>query len=153
MRDKAWIGIDPGKTGSAALITRQSQFVSDWPGDPGAAADILRQWSLEHEIELVALERVHSMPRQGIKSTFSFGQNFGQWQGVIAALCFPCLEPRPSEWQKGLVRPSDGPNPKARSLNVARRLFPDVSFSRKKDHNKADALLLAWWAKTRACIR
>jgi crossover junction endodeoxyribonuclease RuvC len=55
--------------------------------------------------------------------------------------------PKPREWQKGLVRPSDGKDPKERSLTVARRLFPDAELSRKKDHNRADALLLAWWAR------
>jgi crossover junction endodeoxyribonuclease RuvC len=89
------------------------------------------------------------MPKQGVTSTFKFGANFGTWQGIIAVLGLPCLMPRPAEWQKGLVRKSDGKDPKARSLAVARRLFPDAELSKKKDHGRADALLLAWWAKQR----
>lgn len=147
MKERAWVGIDPGKEGAAALIYRDGQVVSDWPGCPSEAAELLLSWRTEFNVELAALENVHSMPGQGVKSMFSFGQNFGQWQGILAALSVPCLQPNPRDWQKGLVNNSDGPDAKARSLAVARRLFPDVDLSRKKDHGKADALLLAWWAR------
>jgi len=147
MKQKAWIGIDPGINGAAALIHEYGEEVFDWPGDPGLAADKIEQWLLEYNIRLAALENVHAMPKQGVSSTFKFGQNLGQWQGILATLDIPYLMPGPREWQKGLVKPSDGKNPKARSLTVARRLFPDVELPRVADHNKADALLLAWWAK------
>lgn len=147
MKQRAWIGIDPGKSGAIALIHRDGQIAEDWPGDAAGAAEMLLTWRLEFSIELVALERVHAMPGQGVKSMFSFGQNLGQWQGILAALQIPYVMPRPQEWQRGLVNPSDGPDAKARSLAVARRLFPDADLSRKKDHGRADALLLAWWAR------
>ena len=150
MKPKAWIGIDPGKTGAAALIFEDGQIVEDWPGCPRVAADLLTSWRLDFRIELGALECVHSMPGQGVKSMFTFGQNFGQWQGILAALSIPHLQPTPQDWQKGLVKASDGADTKARSLTVARRIFPDVDLSRKKDHGKADALLLAWWARRQA---
>jgi crossover junction endodeoxyribonuclease RuvC len=145
----AWIGVDPGKTGAVALIHEDGELVADWPGSPAGAADILTAWRLEYRVELVALELVHSMPKQGVKSTFTFGQNFGQWEGILAALRLPHVLTRPQEWQRGLVRLSDGPDTKARSLAAARRLFPDAELSRKRDHGRADALLLAWWARGR----
>lgn len=148
MKERAWIGIDPGKSGAIALIHRDGELVLDWPGDPASAADVLTTWRMEYRIELAALERVHAMPGQGVKSMFTFGQNFGQWEGILAALGIPHLQPGPQEWQKGLVKASDGQDTKARALTVARRLFPDVDLSRKKDHGKADALLLAWWARS-----
>jgi crossover junction endodeoxyribonuclease RuvC len=147
MKERAWIGIDPGRTGAAALIHQDGCIVADWPGCPAGAADLLTAWRFEYEIDLVALERVHAMPKQGVASTFTFGQNFGQWEGIIAALSLPCLQPTPQDWQKGLIRKSDGADAKARALSVARRLFPDADLSRKKDHGRADALLLAWWAR------
>lgn len=147
MKERAWIGIDPGQSGAAAVIYRDGQIVEDWPGDAAGAAELLLTWRTEFNIVLAALESVHAMPGQGVKSMFSFGQNFGQWQGVMAALTLPYLQPVPQEWQKGLVTKSDGADPKARSLAVARRLFPDVDLSWKKDHGRADALLLAWWAR------
>jgi crossover junction endodeoxyribonuclease RuvC len=149
MKSRAWIGIDPGKSGAVALIQQDGEIVADWPGDAAGAADLLTTWRLEFQIVLVALERVHAMPGQGVKSMFTFGQNFGQWEGILAALSLPHLQPSPQDWQRGLVKASDGPDSKARALTVARRLFPDVDLSRKKDHGRADALLLAWWARAR----
>jgi crossover junction endodeoxyribonuclease RuvC len=147
-KPKAYIGIDPGQSGAVALLPDDElPQVEDWPGDPSSAAEVLKDWSMEYQVQLVALESVHAMPKQGVTSTFKFGANFGTWQGIIAVLGLPCLMPRPTEWQKGLVRKSDGKDPKARSLAVARRLFPDAELSKKKDHGRADALLLAWWAK------
>jgi crossover junction endodeoxyribonuclease RuvC len=147
---KSYIGIDPGQSGAIALLPDDDlPQVEDWPGDPSSAAEVLKDWSMDNEIQLVALEAVSAMPKQGVASTFKFGALFGTWQGIIAALGLPCLMPRPTEWQKGLVRKSDGPDPKTRSLAVARRLFPDAELSRKKDHGRADALLIAWWAKQR----
>lgn len=148
MRPKAWIGIDPGKSGAAALIFEDGEIVADWPGDATGAADLLTSWRLEFQVVLVALERVHAMPGQGVKSMFTFGQNFGQWEGILAALSLPCLQPTPQEWQKGLVKASDGADTKTRALTVARRLFPDADLNLKKHHGRADALLLAWWAKS-----
>ncbi len=80
--------------------------------------------SLEYEIKVMALEKVYSMPKQGVKGVFSFGMNFGVWQGILAALGTPYFLPGPRDWQKGLIPASDGPDPKARivlkySLNRA----------------------------------
>jgi crossover junction endodeoxyribonuclease RuvC len=147
MKPCAWIGIDPGKNGAIALVHRDGQLVEDWPGDAAGAAELLLEWRTEFNIELAALESVHAMPGQGVKSMFTFGQNLGQWQGVLSALFVPYVMTRPQEWQKGLVTTSDGADTKARAITVARRLFPDVELSRKKDHGRADALLLAWWAR------
>lgn len=148
MKTKAWIGIDPGQSGAAALMPADGlPQVQDWPGNSVAAAEVLKDWALEHNIALVALEAVSAMPKQGVSSTFRFGLNTGIWEGIIVALGLPLFKPRPIEWQKGLIKPSDGKDPKSRSLAVARRLFPDVELSRKKDHGRSDALLLAFWAK------
>ncbi len=145
---KAYVGIDSGKSGAIALISSEGEvMVMDYPGDVTLAADLLRGWKIEHDIRLVALEAVHSLPKQGVKSTFSLGRNFGAWEGILAAFGIPHVLVSPREWQKGMVKPSDGPDSKTRSLAVARRLFPDVDLGHKKDHGKADALLLAHWAR------
>jgi crossover junction endodeoxyribonuclease RuvC len=147
MKPTAYLGIDPGQSGAIALLSEEQVLVEDWPGDPNAAADAVRKLILGHNFKLAALERVNAMPKQGVSSTFKLGQNVGAWQGILAALGLPYLMPTPREWQKGLVKQSDGPDTKARSLAVARRLFPDAELSRKSDHGRADALLLAWFAK------
>jgi len=146
---KAWLGIDPGKRGALALITSDMATAVAYPGDVSQAADILREWNVVYRIELAALERVHSMPGQGVRSMFTFGENFGAWQGILAAMEIPHTLITPQQWQRGLVLPSDGSSPKERALTVARRLFPAVDLHRKSDNGKADALLLATWARRR----
>lgn len=147
---QAWLGVDPGKSGAAALLFKGGYRVRDWPGDVCLAAQIIKDWRKEFKIVLAGLESVHAMPGQGVTSTFNFGCNLGQWMGVLATLSVPYLMPRSREWKRGLVKKSDGHDPKAASLVVARRLFPEAELSRKKDHGRAEALLLAWWAKGRA---
>ena len=148
---RTYIGIDPGQVGAAALIGADGlALVEPWLGDVVAAAGLLRGWTARYRIELAALERVASRPGQGVASTFTFGANFGAWQGCLAALGIPSLLPTPAQWQRGLVLPSDGPDPKARSLAVARRLYPTIDLHRKGDHGKADALLLAHYARHQA---
>lgn len=148
MKDKAFIGVDPGKTGAAAIITSEgNQEVFDYPGDPSGIVERFREWTLTYEIIMAALEKVGARPGQGVVSMFTFGRNLGAWEGIITAFSIPFMMPTPRQWQTGIIDPKAGTDPKTRSLNTARRLFPNAELSRKKDHGRADALLLAWWAK------
>jgi len=146
---KAWVGIDPGVTGAIALITEQMVcFVKDFE-DANITAEWFEFFKSLTDIQWVAIERVHAMPKQGVSSTFKFGTNFGIHLGIVASFKLPLLLPRPAEWKKGLVRKTDGKDIKERSLNVARRMFPQMNefFTRVKDHNRAEALLIAYYAK------
>jgi hypothetical protein len=145
-KNKAFLGIDPGKTGAAAIIHAEGHDLTDWT-DVSTAAEKLTEWKFQYSIEAAALERVGAMPKQGVTSTFNFGVNFGSWQGLLSALGISYFMPRPQEWKKGLIHKGDGQDPKAASLAVARRLFPTADLGRKKDHGRAEALLLALWVK------
>ena len=148
MKTKAFIGIDPGKTGAAALITEDGTHeILDYPGDPSLIVEKIREWIVNHEIIMAALEKVSARPGQGVVSMFTFGRNLGAWEGIISAFGIPFMMPAPRQWQTGLIDPKAGTDSKTRSLNTARRLFPDASLTRKKDHGRSDALLLAFWAK------
>jgi crossover junction endodeoxyribonuclease RuvC len=114
---------------------------------PTLAAGQLRSWAIAHEITRAAVEAASSYAEQGVRSAFTFGRSFREWLGILAALGIPHVLVTPQQWQHGLVRPPDGADQKSRSLTVARRLFPDIDLSRKKDHHRSDALLLAYWAK------
>lgn len=149
---KSYLGIDPGKTGAAALIHDDGELILDWPGDVALVADHVRQWKFEFNIQLAALEKVTARPGQGVVSMFSFGQNLGSWQGILSALSIAYLMPTPQAWQKGLVDRKSGDDPKSCSLATARRLFPDAELHLKKHHGRADALLLAWWAKSQGGV-
>jgi hypothetical protein len=146
-RGAAYLGVDPGKTGAIALLTGDDYQVEDYPGDPAQVVDLLRSWMLRYEIRLAALEKVGARPGQGVVSMFTFGQNLGAYQGILAALGIPYTMPTPQQWQRNLVDQKAGPDSKTRSLVTARRLFPNADLSRKKDHGRADALLLAFWSK------
>ncbi len=146
-RPVAFLGIDPGATGCAALIHDGGHDLFDWPGDPALVVPRLADWLARFEIKLAAFEKVHAMPGQGVVSMFTFGQNVGAWHGILAAMAIPFITPRPQEWQKGIVDRKAGKDTKAAALATARRLFPDADLGRKKDHGRADALLLAWWAR------
>ncbi len=146
-RPVAFIGIDPGVTGCAALIHDHGHDLFDWPGDPALVVPRLVDWLARFDVRLAALEKVGAMPGQGVVSMFTFGQNVGTWHGILAALGIPYVCPRPQEWQRWLVDRKAGKDTKAASLVTARRLFPDADLGRKKDHGRADALLLAWWAR------
>lgn len=91
--------------------------------------------------DVAYVEAVHSMPRQGIASTFSFGVSYGVLRGVLAATGIPWTLVTPQEWGR-LVRLPKGPDA-ARQRVV--QLYPQHSalFARARDHDRADALLLA----------
>jgi crossover junction endodeoxyribonuclease RuvC len=105
----------------------------------------------------VFIEKVHAMPafgkdkngndkRQGITSMFRFGEGFGLWIGIIAALGLPCTQVAPQTWKKALMA---GMPDKDASRQRAQELYPQCvkDLSRKKDHNRAEALLLAHYGK------
>lgn len=152
------IGCDPGQTGCLALLAdgEPAGFI-DMPTMPrkaggfevnGAslAAQIrgaLMQHSGAHIMAVV--ERVGSMPGQGLASTFRFGQSDGILRGVLSALGIGYITVAPVRWKnhyglKGQEKDA------ARSLAIRR--FPSVAdqLTRKKDCGRADALLLALWA-------
>jgi crossover junction endodeoxyribonuclease RuvC len=88
------------------------------------------------------MEQVHSMPNQGVSSTFSFGRAVG----VISAVCeltnYPFHLVTPQKWKKHFGLTAD----KNEALEKARQLFPKAKLKLKKDINRAEALLIAeYW--------
>ena len=90
----------------------------------------------------VVIEHVSAMPGQGVTSMFNFGQSFGILKGICAAMQLPIYFVRPAKWKKyfNLLN-----SEKDASRTRAIEIFPYFSsqLSRKKDSNKADAILIA----------
>ena len=90
----------------------------------------------------VVVEQVSAMPGQGVTSMFNFGQSFGVIKGICAAMQLPIFFVRPAKWKKyfNLINTS-----KDASRSRAIEIFPKISnqLKRKKDSNKADAILIA----------
>jgi crossover junction endodeoxyribonuclease RuvC len=89
----------------------------------------------------VVIEHVTAMPGQGVTSMFNFGQSFGVIKGICSALTLPIYFVRPVKWKKhfNLIGSS-----KDASRTKAIELFPNFTndMKRKKDANKADAILI-----------
>jgi crossover junction endodeoxyribonuclease RuvC len=90
----------------------------------------------------VIIEQVSAMPGQGVTSMFNFGQSFGILKGICSAMQLPMYFVRPAKWKKyfGLIN-----SEKDASRTRAIEMFPYFSsqLSKKKDSNKADAILIA----------
>ena len=90
----------------------------------------------------VIIEQVSAMPGQGVTSMFNFGQSFGILKGICSAMQLPMYFVRPAKWKKyfNLIN-----SEKDASRTRAIEIFPYFSsqLSRKKDINKADAILIA----------
>ena len=96
----------------------------------------------------VVIEQVAAMPGQGVTSMFNFGQSFGVLKGICSALQLSTYFIRPAKWKKyfNLINSS-----KDASRTKAIEIFPYFSsnLSKKKDSNKADAILIAsYFAET-----
>ena len=90
----------------------------------------------------VVIEHVSAMPGQGVTSMFNFGQSLGILKGICTAMQLPMYFVRPTKWKKyfNLLN-----SEKDASRTRAIEIFPYFSsqLSRKKDSNKADAILIA----------
>jgi crossover junction endodeoxyribonuclease RuvC len=90
----------------------------------------------------VIIEQVSAMPGQGVTSMFNFGQSFGILKGICSAMQLPMYFVRPAKWKKyfSLIN-----SEKDASRTRAIEMFPYFSsqLSKKKDSNKADAILIA----------
>lgn len=76
------------------------------------------------------LEKVHSMPGQGVSSTFKFGQNYGWIKGMLDAIGIPYLEQPPTQWTKAMnlqkLKGEEKPQYKARKRAYIERLYPHI---------------------------
>jgi crossover junction endodeoxyribonuclease RuvC len=111
----------------------------------GALVDVISEWAPD----LAVIEGVHSMPGQGVSTTFKFGRAFGTVEGVMAAMLVPSELISPAVWKRRLGVTRD----KASSRALASRLWPanrDL-FARVKDDGRAEAALIAWaWLDSRS---
>ena len=90
----------------------------------------------------VVIEQVSAMPGQGVTSMFNFGQSFGVLKGICSAMQLPMYFVRPAKWKKyyNLIN-----SEKDASRTKVIQIFPYISeqLSKKKDANKADAILIS----------
>jgi crossover junction endodeoxyribonuclease RuvC len=156
--DMIIIGIDPGLSGAVAWLDGDGNYLV-W--DTPTAKDGRHRVYLLSEMRALLLnatvgvqgthhvfiEKVHSMPKQGVASSFSFGDGYGSWKGLVAGLGMPMSLVTPQRWQKTMLDGMQGG--KDASIIRALELFPKAELKRKKDHGRADALLIAEYGRRR----
>ena len=150
------IGIDPGINGAICLF-RDGKIVDVFEMPKMAVGkknksqvnasqifnEIQKAVEGEDKTRVIAvIEQVSAMPGQGVTSMFNFGQSFGILKGICSAMQLPMFFVRPAKWKKyfNLIN-----SQKDASRTRAIEIFPYFStqLSKKKDSNKADAILIA----------
>ena len=150
--NKVFIGIDPGKSGGCGMIVIEDGIETSiswkFPKDisllsVGVMSIIPQNISLEDVHVLV--EHVHAFPKQGAVSTFSFGQNLGQWEGTLYAneLDFTYVNPKEWIYWYGVRKGLDKKERKRILLERAKELFPNMKIT----FNVSDAVLIAHYCK------
>jgi crossover junction endodeoxyribonuclease RuvC len=138
------LGIDPGSVSAAYAVYdthHGAVIVEDVPVvDRQVNAAEFARLVEQHRPDRVVIETVGAFPKQGVSSSFRFGMGCGLLRGVVLGRGLTLVEVPASTWKKyfKLNREAE----KSRSLAI--KLFPAVQgLSRKRDHNRAEALLLA----------
>src|SRR5262245_28135212 len=142
------LGIDPGLSGALALWREGQWILTDIPivGD-GKRHELngpaLCAWLREHAPDHAFIEYAAARPGQGDSSTFKFGVAYGATKMALAACGVPYSIITPAKW-KLVVGIASGGDKEAGRLR-ALQLFPDQAarLARKKDHTRADAMLIA----------
>ena len=150
------IGIDPGISGAICFFEEgQIKEIIDMPtmadgkknkrqiNGPQTYNEIYSRIKKVSKNDItVVIEQVSAMPGQGVTSMFNFGQSFGVLKGICSAMQLSMQFVRPAKWKKyfGLIKAE-----KDASRTKVIEIFPYISsqLSRKKDSNKADAILIA----------
>jgi crossover junction endodeoxyribonuclease RuvC len=138
------VGVDPGRTGAVAFYSPDAPHLVTVDDVPvvGSEIDIprLKRRLQQMRPTLAVIERVGSMPGQGVASTFKFGFAAGCIRGVVAGLDIPIELVSPTVWKRHFKLSAD----KEQSRALAVRYWPSCDgFGRKKDHGRAEAALIA----------
>lgn len=151
-RGKIVMGIDPGLTGAIAAIDADAGEAEVWPmptltkqvgKSRRKVLNMPRLTAIIANVDpyLVLIEEVHSMPKQGVASTFSFGRAFGLVEGVCAGMQLSYMMVKPQDWKRFHGLKAKG---KDEAVEFAGRMFPEVDFGNKGQMSgTADALLIA----------
>ena len=149
------IGIDPGISGSICFfkdgkileviempVMTEGKKNKKQVNGAQIYNEFLKRINKKDDEIRVVIEQVSAMPGQGVTSMFNFGQSFGILKGICSTMQLPMFFVRPAKWKKyfNLIN-----SQKDASRTRVIEIFPYFSsqLSKKKDSNKADAILIA----------
>lgn len=150
-KERAYLGVDPGSQGGMTIISKQGKIkgllpfgnstahqISDWLSTMGNTFDLR-----------AALERVHSMPKQGVASSFAFGKATGLVEGMLVAHKIPYIEVTPQKWQKFFSIQPRGEKTKTQHKRLlqakAHKIYP--AYVKEITLSVADSVLIAEWLR------
>lgn len=141
-----YAGIDPGKRGGFSIIFEDGE-VRSMVLTRGGLISYCRAFADDPNVR-VCLEAVHAMPKQGVRSVFTFGEEYGYIKGVLEGYGISYQEIPPERWKKEFGLNTD----KKKSIEVCKALFPNVDLmaterSRVEHDGMAESLLLAEYAR------
>jgi Holliday junction resolvasome RuvABC endonuclease subunit len=144
-----YLGIDPGFSGAWGMIDHHGKYQSC--GDMlNNGKHILSRYvhaeisqAVDRQDMQGVIESVHSMPGQGVSSSFKFGIAFGMAIAIMERINCPWMLVTPQKWKKEMGLTAD----KNESLEMARKLWPNAPLARKMDNGRAEALLMAEWLR------
>ena len=142
-----FVGIDPGKSGAIAVVSGDVVLVYPTPDFAAVAHAFEEIWGYEEEVyPVVAIEKVHAFPGQGVSSSFTFGKTYGSVCQAAVDSGYDILDVTPRVWQRVLglpTREEAGGNTEKKNAHkdLASAIFPSIRVT----HSVADALLIARW--------
>lgn len=158
------IGIDPGLTGACAVLDHNGvRAVFDLPTMPVPGAGpkalvkrkidgralcqlLLKHCPASEGKPSAVLEQVHARgDGNAMQTQASLLRSLGAIETVLECLGYPLQYVAPQSWKRSFNLGRE----KSDSLDAARRLYPAAAsdLSRQKDHNRAEAVLLAHWGR------
>lgn len=145
-----FVGVDPGTCGGIAVLSNGKLVLAESFNRPLEEVWELFNWLsplLEKDPGCVAavIEKVHSMPGQGVSSTFKFGTAFGAQRFALVAAGIPYREVDPQKWMAyyDMKRKENETQAawKNRLMALASRMYSKVT------RNTADAILIARYTR------
>jgi crossover junction endodeoxyribonuclease RuvC len=147
------VGIDPGLTGGLAIYDSETDVIIDAIDVPTIGVDakervdcrLIGVWLIHWKVQRGFVERAQAMPDQGASSGFKYGRGVGYLEAavIMAGVGLDIIEVR--AWKKhfNLAGKDKGGGEAARALVMQRYPRTSELFERKKDHGRAEAVLIA----------
>ena len=147
MKQALHLGIDPGKSGGICGLINHSI---------GIVLNTLNNWkdldTINHVLHMctdygkchATIENVHAFPTDGRSSAFKFGQNLGQWEGLLTAHGIPFTKVVPHKWMSFYGEmPKDKKERKNKLKELAQKLLDDNGLPYRATLKNSDAILIA----------
>jgi hypothetical protein len=148
MSDRAIIGIDPGANGGLAYLSDEHLEVFKCPKNAEAMGTLINRCISNSEIGgytlSAVIEEVWARPMNSVRSSFTFGVNYGKWLGILGHSFIPRIKVIPQTWMSEYQPlPRNYTERKNSLLSIAEELSHDYEI--KVTKQTADAILIAFW--------